>query len=87
MECDIIRLKFNKYLKELTESDDHQSYFSLHQCHECGRWVRYIYGDIYCYECFNTIMLHKNREDIPQKAKYYYDGEIIGIDGMKFGYK
>lgn len=81
------RIKFNTYLRELTESQDNQRYFLLHQCHECGGYTRYIYADVYCYYCHSEIMLRKNKNDILPKANYYYNGEIIGIDGMKFGYK
>lgn len=82
-----MKIKYKDYLKIVTDEQDRQLYFRVHKCEKCGRYTRYIYAKTYCYECHSVIINHKNSEDVIPKAKYYYKGDIIDVDGIKFGYK
>lgn len=79
-------LKFSKYLKLLMNDQDMQLYFRVHKCEKCGKYTRYIYGEVLCYECFEKMYNNKSIDDIIPKLKYFYNGEIIKVDDMNFGY-
>ena len=65
-------------LELLINKQDDQRYFRVYRCHDCGRYVRYKYGDTFCKACF----YRHDHPDLIGKRDVYYDP--ILIDGLTY---